>query len=149
MSLHAGPAGTALTLEYQGRTYAARPITDEVLGEFEVMLAGRARRALESIKPALTREEYLARLDAIARDFEEGAYSLYAPRGQEALTRRDGALAVAALLFGVGKAEMLRLMNANQERVRAIVTAVSRESFPPGAAGPQAAEAEAAPEKNP
>jgi hypothetical protein len=131
MSLHAGPAGTALTIEYDGKTYRARPVTDEVLGEFEAALAGRARKGLDAVKASLTREEYLERLDGVARDFEGGEYSLYSQRGQAFLLTREGALTVAALLFGVGKAEVLRLTAARQDEVTALITQVVRESFPP------------------
>lgn len=140
MSLHAGGGGA--DIEYAGKAYKARPLTRALLGEYEALLGARARKALQVIKDCLTEEQYLARADKIARDYEDGEYSFYSRRGLEFLNTNAGRIALGCLIFGgIPSDEMFELAAHRKDEVEHTLTTVVRECmerWAPGADGKNA-----------
>jgi hypothetical protein len=125
-----GNSGPPHTIEHAGRTFRVRLIDLSVQTAFSRALLARARDVARELRELMTPDEFSAHLMALNADYVRGGYGLISPRGLEVISKPEGMLLLAGLIFDAGPFDLAGLFKARPEECTALVNLVVRESFP-------------------
>ncbi len=121
-----------------GKSHTLRYVTKGVMADWEKRQLAKAREFEAGMKPLLTREEFMERLDRLSKRYGDGEFSLTYWFVKHADAFKTGAtpevaggfLLLASLIFQCDEAEMETLMRESSEEVNSLIALVLKESLP-------------------
>lgn len=128
----ASALGKGHTIHHDGKTYTARLIVQKVKTGFQRWADERYLSTIASLEGMISDTEFKRRMSRAINEVVRGRHSFGKPEAKRLMETEDGLIALAAILFGIDAGEMLGLFLAKPEEVKAVIDAVTQESFPNG-----------------
>lgn len=137
ISVLLGEAGAPQpAVEFRGKEYAARPLTQARKAAWVRWLKTRAYEDLAVVRDTLGPEEFRRRDQDLQAAIDAGEYGFFGRRSLQALQSPEGAVRFTALVFDCSEDEAVALAAACGEEVGAALARAVRESFPSFPEGP-------------
>lgn len=125
-----GAAAAPMSIEYGGKTYQGRAITQKVKSQVERWLEKRAMASVMRFRADLDMSEFRALSAAVTADIAAGKYAFGGPYCTEALGTMAGGVAFASFIFSCTEEEMEALFLARPEEVTQALELIQQQSFP-------------------
>lgn len=123
---------SALPIEFvhNGKTYTVSLLKQPAKAKFERWAKQKAWQALEESKDFLSPDEIKERKNLLLERQAIGYYGYHSAYCQEAQRTFDGAVAMAAILFGCSEEEMLEIAVSRTEDIKNLLARIMQESVP-------------------
>lgn len=125
-----GAASAPMCIEYNGKTFKGRLITQKVKSQVERWLEKRAMASVMRFRADLDMSEFRALSAAVTADIASGKYAFGGPYCTDALGTMAGGVAFASFVFDCTEDEMEQLFLACPEEVTQVLELIQAQSFP-------------------
>ena len=125
-----GAASAPMCINFNGKTYQGRLITQRVKSQVERWLEKRAIASVMRFRSDLDMSEFRALSAAVTADIASGKYAFGGPYATDALGTMAGGVAFASFVFDCTEEEMEALFLNMPEEVTQVLELIQAQSFP-------------------
>lgn len=122
--------GTTYPFSHKGKDYEVSLVTRGKKIAYEKRLMAQAQQGVLALRDATPDEEWRKLWDELTNRIAAGVYRYHGRACSESLKTEEGALGMAALLFGCDEEEMTMLLLERGPEVNALLKIVYAESVP-------------------